>query len=114
MLTSGVTGENGNNNGNNEEMPPLEEDRSVKLGLGDFVFYSVLIGRAAMFDMLTVFVCFVAIVTGLFATLILLAIFQKALPALPISIFLGITFFFLAKTFVLPYVTIMSANAVFI
>lgn len=98
----------------NEEMPPQEEDRSVKLGLGDFVFYSVLIGRAAMFDMLTVFVCFVAIVTGLFATLILLAIFQKALPALPISIFLGISFFFLAKGFVLPYVTVMSSNAVFI
>ena len=61
-----------------------------------------------------VFVCFIAIVTGLFATLILLAIFQKALPALPISIFLGITFFFLAKAFVLPYVTIMAANAVFV
>eukprot|EP01125_Pyxidicula_operculata_P017151 TRINITY_DN597_c5_g1_i1.p1 TRINITY_DN597_c5_g1~~TRINITY_DN597_c5_g1_i1.p1 ORF type:complete len:453 (+),score=130.76 TRINITY_DN597_c5_g1_i1:57-1415(+) len=88
-----------------------EEDRpkskGVKLGLGDFVFYSVLVGRAALFDMLTVFTCFIGIVTGLFATILLLAVWKKALPALPISIALGIIFFFVTKLALLPYTTIL-------
>ena len=31
---------------------------------GDFIFYSVLVGRAAMYDFLTVFACYLAIVAG--------------------------------------------------
>jgi len=110
--------------------------QSVKLGLGDFVFYSVLVGRAAMFNWLTVFTCFIAIITvrsvarqpwfvtaqfschaspqGLFWTLLLLAVFKKALPALPFSIALGIFFFFLSKVFLLPFVLAVGSTAVFV
>jgi presenilin 1 len=86
----------------------------VKLGLGDFVFYSVLVGRAAMFDMLTVFTSFIGIVAGLFFTILLLALFRKALPALPISIFFGIVFFLITKFLLLSFVSNLAQSAVVI
>jgi hypothetical protein len=99
-----------------EEEPERPSKRKgVKLGLGDFIFYGVLMGRAALeVDMLTVFACFVAIITGLFLTLLLLAIFRKALPALPISIALGIVFYLLSRLILLPFVMHLGANQIFI
>lgn len=105
-----------NQNEQNAEQIEVEEpqSRGIKLGLGDFVFYSVLVGRAALFDMITVFTCFIAVVTGLFFTLILLGVFRKALPALPISIFLGIVFFFVTRFFLLPYILLIGSVSVFV
>ncbi|PKI34959.1 presenilin-like protein At1g08700 [Punica granatum] len=85
-------------------------NRGIRLGLGDFIFYSVLVGRAAMYDLMTVYACYLAIVSGLGCTLILLSVCRRALPALPISIALGIMFYFLTRLLMEPFVVGVSTN----
>ncbi|KOM33176.1 hypothetical protein LR48_Vigan01g273200 [Vigna angularis] len=88
----------------------LGSSGSIKLGLGDFIFYSVLVGRAAMYDFMTVYACYLAIIAGLGITLILLALYQKALPALPVSIGLGVLFYFLTRLLLEVFVVQCSIN----
>lgn len=76
----------------------------LKLGLGDFVFYSVLVAQASSEGAMTAVTSFVAILSGLCATLFLVIVYRKALPALPISIIAGMTFFFLTRYTVQPFV----------
>eukprot|EP00536_Pseudo-nitzschia_multiseries_P002229 jgi/Psemu1/322463/estExt_fgenesh1_pg.C_290046 len=84
-----------------------EEDmgrNSIRLGLGDFIFYSVLVAKAAEYSFTTFVVCMLVILAGLGGTLILLSVFHHALPALPISICLGIFFYIVTRFFVQPWV----------
>lgn len=94
-----------------QELDPDDDDddeyrmsNSIKLGLGDFIFYSVLVSKAAMHSFTTFAACMLVILTGMGATLILLSVFKAALPALPISIFLGVTFYLLTMLVIEPWI----------
>lgn len=88
----------------------LGSSGAIKLGLGDFIFYSVLVGRAAMYDFMTVYACYLAIIAGLGVTLMLLAFYRKALPALPFSIMLGVLFYLLTRLLLEAFVVQCSMN----
>jgi presenilin 1 len=88
----------------------LGSSGAIKLGLGDFIFYSVLVGRAAMYDFMTVYACYLAIIAGLGVTLMLLALYQKALPALPVSVALGVLFYLLTRLLLEIFVVQCTLN----
>lgn len=86
---------------------------AIKLGLGDFIFYSVLVGRASMYDLLAAAAAALAVLAGLGATLLLLALRGHALPALPISVALGAVFTAAARGVVEPVVVPLVAGLVY-
>lgn len=90
-----------------------EDDRSIKLGLGDFVFYSLLCARAALVSFTTFVAVYLVVLFGLAMTLVLLAVYRTALPALPISILLGLVFFFAVDAVVVPFVNSFALQMAF-
>ena len=90
-------------------------DNSVKLGLGDFIFYSLLVSKAALMGFLPFATCFLSIIEGLVLTMLLLAIVQAALPALPFSMLLGVACFFFSAYVLEPeYVYPLQSRGVFV
>ncbi|VDL57658.1 unnamed protein product [Hymenolepis diminuta] len=82
--------------------------------MGDFVFYSVLIGRASLDgDILTAMSCYVAILVGMCLTIVALAVARRALPALPISIICGIIFYFSTAAVITPFIHALSEKRLF-
>ena len=73
----------------------------------------MLVGRAAKTDVLTSCACYLGIVAGLAATLATLAVVHHALPALPISIALGVLMYVLARWVLEPFVMTLSTSLVF-
>ncbi|EED95480.1 presenilin, partial [Thalassiosira pseudonana CCMP1335] len=76
---------------------------TIKLGLGDFIFYSVLVAKSAQYSFACFVSSFLVVLAGLGGTLVLLAVFKHALPALPISIFLAVTFYVFTRFIIEPW-----------
>jgi presenilin 1 len=105
-------------------VPPADDDEEApddpfrvvdrhafKLGLGDFIFYSLLVGRAAAYSTFSWIFCFFCVMMGMVMTLCSLLFLRgkiPALPALPISIFGGVFGFFLSKYVMVPFVYSVS------
>jgi presenilin 1 len=96
------------------EEPQGQHENSIKLGIGDFVFYSVLTSKATLSGFAPSAICFLVVISGLGATLILLSVHEKALPALPISIALGLCFFALSRAFVVPFVAFLEDSIAYV
>ncbi|EAN76566.1 presenilin-like aspartic peptidase, putative [Trypanosoma equiperdum] len=80
-------------------------DTPFKLGLGDFIFYSLLCGIAASYSFIPWLMSVIAVLFGLVGTLLFLVLFKEkltALPALPISIALGVITYFSSRYLVVP------------
>lgn len=93
-----------NNNDESRTNNKRKERNSIRLGLGDFIFYSVLVSKAALYSYTTFVSCTIAIITGLGLTLLILAAIGKALPALPISILLGVLFYIQTRYVTQPWI----------
>jgi len=90
-----------------------EEESGLKLGLGDFVFYSILVSLAAKQDWITTVTCLVTVLTGLTMTIFLLPLMKRALPALPISLAFGLLFYFASSFALVPFINFLGSNVVF-
>ena len=91
----------------------LEND--PKLGIGDFVFYSLLIAKAStQLNVITLISCFLGIIIGLLITMLVVAYLKRPMPALPLSIFIAIILFFTAEIIVAPFCDRLSLSQIFI
>lgn len=94
-----------------------EPPSAFKLGLGDFIFYSLLVGRASTSSFVAWVACYCMVLMGLVGTLSSLLLWRgklPALPALPISIFLGVATFFLSKYLEAPFVYYATTSPFFV
>jgi presenilin 1 len=90
------------------------ERNSIRLGLGDFIFYSVLVAKAAQYSFCTFAACVLVILAGLGWTLVLLSVYGHALPALPISIFLGVVFYLTTRLCIEPWIEAVMSQPFYV
>uniref|UniRef100_A0AAF5PT07 Presenilin n=2 Tax=Wuchereria bancrofti TaxID=6293 RepID=A0AAF5PT07_WUCBA len=82
----------------------LSDGSSVRLGMGDFVFYSLLVGKAAATgSTMCVAGSVVGILVGLVITLTVLSSDDETTPALPVSITIALLLHFGIYLFVEPF-----------
>jgi len=103
-------------NGDEFEMPPgmVYEGTSFTLGTGDFVFYAVLAGRAAVAGYVPAAATLLAVVFAVLSTVYTTVRSRHdTLPALPIAVVVGVLMFFASKYVLAPYVAAMAKAALY-
>jgi presenilin 1 len=96
IYTTGLWFKN-TNASSDKQLSKKRQTRKSMLGLGDFIFYSILLAKTVftskcnLFSIIIVYLC---IIMGMLATTILLLILHRPLPALPISLLIGLVVFF--------------------
>ncbi|KAI6229722.1 Presenilin [Aphelenchoides fujianensis] len=86
-----------------------ETEDGMQVGLADFIFYSLLVGKAnTLGDWKTTAACCMVVLIGLIITLLLLEC-RKSLPALPIPVFISVFFCFAARA-VAPFMADVSTK----
>ena len=98
----------------NDDDEDDDSQSSIRLGLGDFIFYSVLVSKAAQYSFATFAACTLVILAGLGGTLLLLAMYHQALPALPISILLGIVTYLLTRLWMEPWIEAVLSHPYYV
>lgn len=106
--------DDGDDDDDGDDESEYEEKSSIRLGLGDFIFYSVMVAKAAMYSFTTFAACMLVILAGLGGTLVLLSVYHSALPALPISIFLGVIFYLMTKLVIEPWIEVMLTAPIYV
>ncbi|KAJ6218047.1 hypothetical protein RDWZM_009204 [Blomia tropicalis] len=118
-----MSDKNSDNYTPDESLAPSNAKRNVKiadlrpqLGLGDFIFYSLLVGKTATMTSSIVTLLFVAIsiLIGLISTLLLLIAYRRALPALPISLTISLIVLFVAYNCTEPMLNYLNVNMIFV
>ena len=102
--------------GDEFEMPPgmVYEGTSFTLGTGDFVFYAVLAGRAAVAGYVPAAATLLAVVFAVLSTVYTtVRSSHDTLPALPIAVVIGVIMFFLSKYVLAPFVDSTAKAALF-
>lgn len=96
----------------------FSEERGFNIGLGDFIFYGVLVGLTckgrSQEDFYSLVAVLNAILVGLILTLMVLVTTKRSLPALPISISLGLAVFLITFMFVPKLSNELSNKQIFI
>jgi presenilin 1 len=86
-----------NNASSNKQLSKKRPTRKSMLGLGDFIFYSILLAKTvftSQCNLFAIIIVYLCIIMGMLATTIILIILHRPLPALPISLLIGLAVFF--------------------
>lgn len=88
---------------------------SVNVGLGDFVFYSLLVGLTSRFaDQYAALTAIVSILVGIIVTITILVLARRALPAIPISVSLALITSCICKYTVPQLSNALASNMIFV